>query len=164
MFSDPKRCGRVHSEYHMGEIYRPQKLIRGPPEIKLKEWRPSTQLDPYQHPHPWTTDIKLLTNPPRWGHSISGHKLTVSPFVWQSNKAILSYFMEKEMATHSSTVAWKISGTEEPGGLKSMGSQRVGHDWATSFSLSLPISPQTLRLDSAPVHGGQASASVWLVL
>ena len=36
--------------------------------------------------------------------------------------------LEKEMATHSSTVAWKISWTEEPGRLKSMGSQRVGHD------------------------------------
>ena len=35
---------------------------------------------------------------------------------------------EKEMATHSSILAWKISWTEEPGGLQSMGSQRVGHD------------------------------------
>ena len=37
---------------------------------------------------------------------------------------------EKEMATHSSSLAWKIPGTEEPGGLQFMGSQRVGHDWA----------------------------------
>ena len=36
--------------------------------------------------------------------------------------------LEKEMATHSSILAWKISWTEEPGGLQSMGSQRVGHD------------------------------------
>ena len=40
--------------------------------------------------------------------------------------------LEKEMATHSSILAWKISWTEEPGGLQSMGSQRVGHDWATN--------------------------------
>ena len=39
------------------------------------------------------------------------------------------------MATHSSTLAWKIPWTEEPGRLQSMGSQRVGHDWATSLSL-----------------------------
>ena len=39
------------------------------------------------------------------------------------------------MAPHSSTLAWKIPWTEEPGGLQSMGSLRVGHDWATSFSL-----------------------------
>ena len=36
--------------------------------------------------------------------------------------------LEKEMATHSSTLAWKIPRTEEPGRLHSMGSQRVGHD------------------------------------
>ena len=44
--------------------------------------------------------------------------------------------MEKEMATHSSTLAWKIPWTEEPGGLQSTGLQRVRHDWATSLSLS----------------------------
>ena len=38
---------------------------------------------------------------------------------------------EKEMATHSSILAWEISWTEEPGGLQSMGSQRVRHDLAT---------------------------------
>ena len=36
--------------------------------------------------------------------------------------------LEKEMATHSSILAWKIPWTEEPGRLQSMGSQRVGHD------------------------------------
>ena len=36
--------------------------------------------------------------------------------------------LEKELATHSSVLAWRISGTEEPGGLPSMGSHRVGHD------------------------------------
>ena len=45
--------------------------------------------------------------------------------------------MEKEMATHSSTLAWKIPRTEEPGRLQSMGSQRVEHDWATPLSLFL---------------------------
>ena len=40
---------------------------------------------------------------------------------------------EKAMATHSSTLAWKIPRTEEPGRLQSMGSQRVGHDWVTSL-------------------------------
>ena len=40
------------------------------------------------------------------------------------------------MATHSSILAWRIPWTEEPGGLQSTRSQRVGHDWATSLSLS----------------------------
>ena len=38
--------------------------------------------------------------------------------------------LEKEMATHSSVLAWRIPGTGEPGGLPSMGSNRVGHDWS----------------------------------
>ena len=43
--------------------------------------------------------------------------------------------MEKAVAPHSSTLAWKIPWTEEPGGLQSVGSRRVGHDWVTSLSL-----------------------------
>ena len=45
------------------------------------------------------------------------------------------YISEKAMAPHSSTLAWKIPWMEEPGGLQSMGSWRVRHDWATSLSL-----------------------------
>ena len=47
-----------------------------------------------------------------------------------SNFTFTFYFpeLEKEMAIHSSDLAWRISGTEEPGGLQSMGSLRVGHD------------------------------------
>ena len=44
-------------------------------------------------------------------------------------------FMEKAMAPHSSTLAWKIPWMEEPGRLQSMKSLRVGHDWVTSLSL-----------------------------
>ena len=43
--------------------------------------------------------------------------------------------LEKAIATHSSTLAWKIPWTEEPGRLQSMGSLRVGHNWATSLSV-----------------------------
>ena len=43
--------------------------------------------------------------------------------------------LEQEMGTHSSTLAWRIPWTEEPGKLQCMGSQRVGHDRATSLSL-----------------------------
>ena len=50
-------------------------------------------------------------------------------------KQYYSAFMEKAMAPHSSTLAWKIPWTEEPGRLQSMGSLRVRQDWATSLSL-----------------------------
>ena len=45
--------------------------------------------------------------------------------------------LEKEMATHSGTIAWKIPWTEKPDRLQSMGSQRIRHDWVTSLSPSL---------------------------
>ena len=48
---------------------------------------------------------------------------------------IYPMLLEKAMAPHSSTLAWKIPWMEEPGRLQSMGSLRVGHDWATSLSL-----------------------------
>ena len=55
---------------------------------------------------------------------------------WDMLFGIISTFLwEKAMAPHSSTLAWKIPWMEEPGRLLSMGSHRVGHDWATSLSL-----------------------------
>ena len=52
------------------------------------------------------------------------------PTMWETQVQALSQEdpLEKEMATHSGTWAWKIPWTEEPGRLKSMGSQRVRHD------------------------------------
>ena len=47
--------------------------------------------------------------------------------------------LEKEMATHSGILAWKIPRTEEPSRLETMELQRVGHDWATSLSLSFTL-------------------------
>ena len=52
--------------------------------------------------------------------------------------------LEKEMATHSSIVAWRIPWTEEPGGLQSMGLQRLRHDWVTSLILIPALSPSFL--------------------
>ena len=51
--------------------------------------------------------------------------------------ALIPYNLEKAMAIHSSTLAWKTSWTEEPDRLQSMGSQRVGHNWATLLHYSL---------------------------
>ena len=52
------------------------------------------------------------------------------PAIWETRVRSLGQEdpLEKEMATQSSTLAWKIPWTEEPGMLQSMGSQRVGHD------------------------------------
>ena len=62
--------------------------------------------------------------------------------------------LEKEMATHSSVLAWRILGTGEPGGLPSMGSHRVGHDCsdlaAAAISNSTPLHKLSLGLSSFP--------------
>ena len=76
-----------------------------------------------------------------------GHREAASELRWVRNHfsgrvAVLILYLpsnvltvEKAMAPHSSTLAWKILWAEEPGGLQSMGSLRVGHDWETSLSL-----------------------------
>ena len=58
---------------------------------------------------------------------------------WLSDFTFTFHFhaLEKEMATHSSVLAWRIPGTGEPGGLPSMGSHRVGHDGSDLASVSL---------------------------
>ena len=57
-------------------------------------------------------------------------KIKHLPAMWETRIRSLGQQdpLEKEMATHSSILAWKIPWTEEPGGLQSMGSPRVGHD------------------------------------
>ena len=54
---------------------------------------------------------------------------------WWWSKTYVCTIKDGLMAPHSSTLAWKTPWTEEPGGLQSMGSRRVRHDWATSLSL-----------------------------
>ena len=63
------------------------------------------------------------------------------PAMWETWVQSLGWEdpLEMETATHSSTLAWKIPWTEDPDRLQSMGSHRVGHDWATSLSFFLSI-------------------------
>ena len=80
------------------------------------------------HVH-WVGDdiqTSLSLSPPSPALNISQHQ---GLFQW------VSCSLEKAMATHSSTLAWKIPWTEEPGRLQSMGSLSVGHDSVTSLSL-----------------------------
>ena len=63
------------------------------------------------------------------------------PTLWVTRVQSLGwgYLLEKEMATHSRILSWKIPWTEEPGRLQSMRLQKVGHDLATSLSLAQEI-------------------------
>ena len=76
--------------------------------------------------------------------------------MWETQVRALGWEdpLEKETAIHSSTIAWKIPWTEEPGRLQSMGPQRVRHDWATSLSLSTFLKWQNYR-NEEPVSGCQ---------
>ena len=60
----------------------------------------------------------------RWAavHGVTKSRTRLSDFTFHFHA------LEKEMATHSSVLAWRIPGTAEPGGLPSMGSHRVGHN------------------------------------
>ena len=62
--------------------------------------------------------------------------------------------LEKEMATHSSVLAWRIPGTGEPGGLLSVGSHRLGHDWS---DLAVALLPKNRMLggNHEELHGKQ---------
>ena len=65
-----------------------------------------------------------------WWASLVAQRLKCLPTMQETQVRSLGREepLEKEMATHSSTLAWKIPWTEEPDRLQSMGSQRVGHD------------------------------------
>ena len=66
---------------------------------------------------------------------------------WLSDFTFHFHALEKEMATHSSVLAWRIPGTGEPGGLPSMGSNRVGHDWS-----NLAVVQQQQQVPGSPIE------------
>ena len=58
---------------------------------------------------------------------------------------LVHFFISLEMATHCSVLAWRIPGTGEPGGLPSMGSHRVGHDWSDLAAVAVLITGEGKR-------------------
>ena len=61
---------------------------------------------------------------------------------WSTSHSLFTFHaLEKEMATHSSILAWRIPGTEEPSGLPSMGSHSVWHDWSDLVAASAAVLP-----------------------
>ena len=72
----------------------------------------------------------------KWSASLVAQRLKRLPGIQETRVWSLGREdpLEKEMTTHSSTLAWRIPWREEPGRLQSMGSQRVGHDWETEHT------------------------------
>ena len=79
-----------------------------------RKWQPTPVLLPGKS-HGWRSLV---------GCSPRGHKES------DTTERLHFHTLEKEMATHSSVLAWRIPGTGKPSGLPSMGSHRVGHDWS----------------------------------
>ena len=73
---------------------------------------------------------------------------------WLSNFTFTFHFhaLEKEMATHSSVLAWRIPGTGEPGGLPSMGLHSVGHDWSDLAAAAVMESGESWLLKPTAGH------------
>ena len=89
-----------------------------------------------KHDSPWASLMaQWVKNPPAVQET---QETWVQSLGWEDP-------LEKEMATHSSILAWEIPWTEEPGGLQSMESQRVGHDLVTKQHYPLTLGPSTLR-------------------
>ena len=106
----------LETKYSIIGIYR-QYLAESRRIIRRRQWHPTPVLLPGKS-HGW----RSLVGCSPWGR-------------WESDTTERLHFhaLEKEMATYSSVLAWKIPGTGEPCGLPSIGSHRVGHDWATDL-------------------------------
>ena len=82
-----------------------------------------------------------LENPMDWGawwaavHGVAKSRTRLSDFTFTFH----FHASEKEMATHYSVLVWRIPGTAEPGGLLSMGSYRVGHDWSDLAAATVAV-------------------------
>ena len=87
-------------------------------ELRRRQWQPTPVLLPGK-----SHGCRSLVGCSPWGRK---EPTRLSAFTFTFHFPAL----EKEMATHSSVLAWRIPGTGEPGGLPSMGSHRVGHDWS----------------------------------
>ena len=85
----------------------------------------------YKPWHCWHLSHLPLCQSLLWRRACSMHCRVVS--------SIRVLYLERARAPHSSTLAWRIPGMEEPGRLQSMGSLRVGHDWVTPFTFHFHI-------------------------
>ena len=86
----------------------------------------------------FTCNAGHLGSIPRLGKSLGEGNVYPLQYYGLENSMECIVHGVKDMATHSSILAWKILWMEEPGSLKSMGSQRVGYDWVTSLHFMSP--------------------------
>ena len=88
------------------------------PSGQRRQWHPTPVLLPWKS-HEWRSLEAAV-------HGVAKSRTWLSDFTFTFH----FHALEKEMATHSNVLAWRIPGTEEPDGLPSVGSHRVGYDWS----------------------------------
>ena len=103
--------------------------------------------------------IRLCVNI-HWRASLVAQRLKCLPPMLETQVQSLGWEdpLEKEIAPYSSTLAWRIPWTEEPGRLQSVGSQRVWHNWATSLSLYTLTVLQYILLEGYTSNSETASS------
>ena len=101
-------------------------------KLQRRQWQP--------------TPVLLPVDGGAWWAAVLG---VSKSWTWLRDFTFTFHFhaLEKEMATHSSVLAWRIPGTGEPGGLPSMGSHRVGHDWSDLAAAARNIDQKRFVLD-----------------
>ena len=113
--SSPCQYVETSRNFH-GNVF--SELIPGMRKKRRRQWHPAPVLLPGKS-HGW----RSLVGCSPW---VAKSRTQLSDFTFTFH----FHALEKEMATHSSVLAWRIPGMVEPGGLPSMGSHRVGHDWS----------------------------------
>ena len=125
-------------------------------------------------PRAWVQEGTKITQATRWVQKKKKSKNRNEELI-QNCCCLVSFnfdALKKEMATHSSVLAWRIPGMGEPGGLLSMGSHRVGHDWsdlaaaaAVTELCRLFCNPSDCSPPGSPIHGiFQASIQEWVAI
>ena len=105
-------------------------MVKNLPAMKETQVRSLGQEDPLEKATTTRSNIlacRILKDRGTWQaivHGVAKSRTRLSDFTF----TFQFHALEKEMATHSNVLAWRIQGTGDPGGLPSMGSHRVGHD------------------------------------
>ena len=113
-----------------------------------------------------TTPVLLPGKYHGWRSLVGCSPWVASSRTWLNDFTFTFHFhaLEKEMATHSSVLAWRIPGMGEPGGLPSTGSHRVGHDWSDLAAANSGNGSSNLPVNWHPFFGpiqGDWSQEYW---
>ena len=108
--------------------------------VATRGWAVEKAMAPYSSTLAWNIP---WTEEPKWAavHGVAKSRTRLSDFTLTFHL----HALEKEMATHSSVPAWKIPWIGEPGGLPSLGSHRVGHDWSDTAAAAAEAGQREMR-------------------